>query len=146
MKNEIEALIIGMFSIFVIVGSIFFAVGISNTDIIFTAIGALFAGIGIIAIASILYRRRIQEEVKNTGKVIYTEIVEVILEHTRMNDIKAYRVRTRWLDGVNNTLYYFQSNYIKDNPTEKLKNISKIKVMINPKNIGQYYMDLSFLN
>lgn len=144
MKNEIEAVIMVVFSTFLLMGSVFIGIGLSSGDIFFTLGGIFFAGVGSVAIISIMYRRHIQKQLKNTGVAIYTDLVDVILEHTRVNDIQAYRVRTQWLDSTTNTLYYFQSNYIKDDPTEKLDNITKIKVLVNPRKYSQYYMDLPF--
>lgn len=144
MKNSIETPMMFVFTIFIVMGAIFFMIGLSNSDLIFSLVGAFFACIGAVSIISILYRRYVQKKVRETGIALYTDIVDVILEHTGVNDLKGYRVRTQWLDQTTNTLYYFQSNYLQDDPTERVKNIKKVKVMVNPNNYGQNYMDLPF--
>lgn len=143
MKNEIEGALIFVFTIFVVMGITFVVIGFSD-DVMFLAVGAIFAIFGGAALFSIMYRRYIQAQVMKTGIALFTDAVDVILENTQVNNVHAYRVRTQWLDRPSNTLYYFQSNYIKDNPAGKIKNMQKIKVMVNPKNYAQYYMDLPF--
>lgn len=145
MKNEVEIMLMVVFSMFIIMGLIFVIVGIYDAGPIFSFVGGVFTIVGCSAIGSMLYRRHIQKKVKETGIVIYTDIVDVVLEHTKVNNIQGYRVRTQWLDVSTNTLYLFQSNYISKDPTDKIKNLQKIRVMVNPSNYAQYDMDISFL-
>lgn len=144
MKNGINATLIFVFSLFLVMGLIFVAIGVSNSELIFAAVGSIFALVGGAALVSILYRGHIQAKVRAMGIALYTDAVDVILEDTRVNNIQGYRVRTQWLDPTTNTLYYFQSNYLQENPTDKVINMKKIKVLVNPSNYGQYYMELPF--
>lgn len=140
-----EKFMIGFISIFGIIGTgiliAFYYVG----NPILLMVGGIFFLVGWGTVVPLVRKRSIQRKVRENGVMIHTEFMEVIRSEISINNRQGYIVRTKWLDAQNNILYYFSSNSLWYDPTDLLKDIDFITVIVNPKNFRHNYMDLEFL-
>ncbi len=82
---------------------------------------------------------------QQNGKQIVTKFIDVQIDlNTTVNGSNPYFICSEWLDPKNNELYFFESDNIWFDPTDSIKK-DEIKVVINPLNPKEYFMDISFL-
>lgn len=140
-----EKFMIGFMSIFGVIGTGVLIGFYHLQEPVMLAVGTLFCLVGWGTVIPLLRKHYVQRKVQKKGVAIETEFMEVIRSEVSMNDRQGYIVRTKWLDIEKNILYYFSSNALWYDPTENLKNVSSITVLVNPYNFYQNYMDLAFL-
>lgn len=140
-----EKFMIVFFSIFGIIG-IGILIGFYHIgEPVMLVVGMIFSLVGWGVVIPLVRKRIIQRRVRARGVAIDTTFMEVIRSDVSMNNHQGYIVRTQWLDVDKNILYYFSSNTLWYDPTEILKDIRSITVLVNPNNFYQNYMDLTFL-
>ena len=105
----------------------------------------VFGGIGYGGIIYQLLKKRDIAWLKTNGQVIEATFTGVYLNTSvKMNGASPYAIHGQWLDKSSNKMYVFQSEDIWYDPTAQVTS-QQLKVLIDPKNPGLYYMDISFL-
>ncbi len=99
---------------------------------------------GIVLLLFTLKKKRLEGYLKNHGQKILTDFVDVGRGIVEINGESGYVINCQWLNPQDNILYTFKSDDIWFDPTNYVKD-KKIEVLINPKDLSKYYVDLSFL-
>lgn len=124
-------------------------IGISNFDyflyLIFSSMGLIFAGIGIIGLYLPINKRKKLKKLKENGEVIYATYTETILNRSySVNGRYPYNIVCEWNNPIDNKKYIFKSDNIWNNPENIIeeRKIETFPVYINREKIKEYVVDI----
>jgi len=156
--NKIENLV---WSIFFIVGAMFFIMGIFicadifNTDgkldllfLIFPGIGLLFAMIGGIGLLVRMIKKNKEKYLRENGEVVYGNYVETRLNFSySVNNRHPYNVICKWNNPEDGKTYLFKSKNVWFNPEPKIEdeNITTFPIYVDSNNKKKYVVDIDKL-
>ncbi|ABQ07553.1 DUF3592 domain-containing protein [Flavobacterium johnsoniae] len=107
--------------------------------------GIIFFLVGFLIILYGIKKQRKKQYLLDNGKRISTTFNEVQLNYNfEVNGRNPYQIKSQWFNIQTNKMYVFESENIWFDPTEFIKT-DEIKVLIDPDNPKNYYMDISFL-
>jgi hypothetical protein len=90
-------------------------------------------------------KRNFVEQLKTTGKPLATQYKGVMANTSiKLNDRNPVRIVTQWLDPTTHQVHLFYSRNLWFDPSEFVQ-MNVITVYVDPSNLGNYYMDTSFL-
>lgn len=122
-------------------------IGMKQLDLlflIFPGIGLVFLIIGSTGIIIKINKKKQEQKLKETGKIVYGNYTETIINKTyNINGRNPYNIICEWQDPIDNKKYIFKSKNIWINPEKIIeeKNIKQFPIYINENNKAKYYID-----
>jgi hypothetical protein len=112
-------------------------------------LGAVFTGIPLAFFAVRRQRVRREEELRETGQVVSTQLQSVVQNRNyrmgyRMTRRRPYLILTQWVNPTDGLVYTFRSRNIPYDPTALVQG-KEIHVRVDLANPKRYIMDTSFL-
>lgn len=126
------------------------AVSMSGMDSWFIPVflGAFFLIFGGVGYGGLLYqyfKKRNIADLQMSGQAIAATFIGINLNtNVRMNGASPYVIQCQWQDSLTNKVHVFTSDDIWFDPTKYIKG-ETLRVLIEPENPGNYYVDISFL-
>jgi len=114
-------------------------------SIMFLGMGGLFFSIAFILVLGKVKEKANKRRMLETGRVIYADISEVVLNlRYHVNDKHPYVIHCKWYDNVTGVEYLFKSGNIWGDPNQIIeqKQLTKLPVYVDLNNPKKYYMDL----
>jgi len=108
----------------------------------------VFGGIGFYGLSKQIKRMNAKRDLFTHGKGRKTPlpISEIVVDSSfKVNGRNPYVIVCQLHDPVSNKMYEFRSDYTWYNPTELLSERKDIDTYVDPNNLANYYMDISFL-
>lgn len=113
--------------------------------LIFGIFFLVFGGIGWGGLIYLFFKKRDIAWLKQQGHAVEADFTGVRYNTSvKMNGASPFVIQSQWHDKATNKMYVFESDSIWYDPTAFI-NGKTIRVLIDPKNPGLYYMDISFL-
>lgn len=105
----------------------------------------IFGGIGYGGLFYQLFKKRDVDWLKKNGQPVQADFSGIYINYNlKMNGASPWIIQAQWHDKVANKVYTFNSDNIWYDPARFVEG-KKLTVLIDPKNPGMYFMDVSFL-
>lgn len=105
----------------------------------------VFGGIGYGCLFYQLFKKRDISWLKTNGQPVQADFTGVYINYNiKMNNSSPWIIQAQWQDSMTNKIFTFESDNIWYDPTRFVQG-KKLTVLIDPKNPGMYFMDISFL-
>jgi len=88
-------------------------------------------------------KRRLHQWLQQSGQEIQARLVEI---KEIYNKRRYYTLHCDWTDPYTNILHTFESEYISNNPSDRIAPGTHLRVLIDPNNPKRYWMDTAFLD
>jgi hypothetical protein len=112
---------------------------------IFGFLGTIFAAIGFGLFFATLRTRRIKARLAKSGRRIQARYTGTERNHSiRVNGRSPWRLTAQWQNPSSGRVHVFESENIWYDPSEYVHD-ETLDVMINPRDPGEYYLDVDFL-
>lgn len=110
---------------------------------IFSGLGIIFVIIGLCGvIAGILHGTKIKQ-LKESGISLSATVEEISMNlNYKMNGSHPYIISCSYTDDYSGVTYHFKSGNLWENPGNRYPVGSTVKVLVNPKDYGLYYVDV----
>ncbi len=126
-------------------------IGVKSLDLLFLmfpGFGLIFAIIGGTGIIVKIKKKKTEEKLKETGKTIYANYVETVVNTSyRVNGKNPYNIICEWNNPLDSKKYIFKSKNIWLNPEKIIeeKNIKQFPIYIDDSNKKKYVIDIDTL-
>ena len=115
-----------------------------GVSIIFGLIGFIITSAGIYLMLSLFYPIYIKFNSKKYSRIVRAKVKEVYLDDSiSLNNKNPYVIEASWKDPITKKIFFFYSDDLWENPTDKIG--ETIMIRIHPNNFDKYCMDISFL-
>ena len=112
--------------------------------VIFGGLGLVIGGLGSVVVVRWIRTARTRSWLEHSGQRVSARVQEIRpVKSVRINGRNPWRVSAGWQDPNTGRQHTFESDLIRDNPTEAIDGIGTIDVLVDPSDPGRrYWMDL----
>ncbi len=106
--------------------------------------GSIFGGVGFFILYLPWRRARIAARLRHQGRPLQATFDRIELDTSfAVNEVNPWRIHVRWRDPATGEEHAFHSEHLWEDPTGFVP--EQVTVFVDPRNLGRYHVDVSFL-